>query len=174
MKRNIFISKGNYKLNYLIFLIILSIILLYLLSIYIINNKKNFIIYNNENTKYYFIPEDKEGERVKFINKKSINNLLNLKEKNKNFVDMDINFTIQLFSDIDYEKVNNFYKNLSDTKSEIISKDHLYIFSINSEIGTDYFLTYKNFNSKIEAMKYCKKLSFVKKCLVLNAQIINF
>ena len=50
----------------------------------------------------------------------------------------------------------------------IISPDELFIFSVISQISVDYFLTYKNFKSKTDALKHCQKLSFIKKCLIIN------
>ena len=133
-------------------------------------NKKYFVIQNNDKLNYYIIPEDKEGEKVKFIDKKSINELLSIRNNDNLFNINDISFTIQLFSDINYTKVENYLNNLLKLKPELVSPDDLFIISVDSDIGTDYFLTFKNFLSYTEAISYCKKLSFIKKCLILNPQ----
>ena len=173
MKKYIFISKNNNKLYFSIIFILLFFLIIYFIFYYKITNQKYFTINNFDYNSYYIIPEDKGGEKVKFINKKSINNLSSLNEINKIYNIKDLKYTIQLFSDINYNNVEDYINKLLDSKSDIISSDQLYVFNINSQIGIDYFLTYKNFNSKIEAITYCKKLSFVKKCLIVNPQKIN-
>ena len=170
MKKYIFNSKRNNNFYFPLLFVLLFILTIYFIFFYIIKNQEYFIISNTENIKYYIIPDDKEGEKVKYIDKKSINNL-KIILKNNNFNIDDLNYTIQLFSDVSYQNVDNYFKNILNSKSEIISIDQLFIFSINSQIGTDYFLTYKNFDTKNEAINYCQKLSFVKRCLIINPKI---
>ena len=55
-------------------------------------------------------------------------------------------------------------------KSELIELEDLYLFSVNSAIGIDYFLSYKNFSSKDEAINYCNISNFLDNCLVLNVK----
>ena len=133
-------------------------------------NKNYFTIPNYDNSIFYKVPDDKEGEKVKFTDKKSINNLLDL-DNNDNLSNIiDLKYTIQLFSSTNYENINNYIEKILKPKSEIIAINQIYVFAINSQIGKDYFITYKSFDSKIEAMSYCKKLSFIKKCLIINPQ----
>ena len=174
MKKYIFSNKKNNK-YFFIFLFLLILIIIYLCSFYIISNKYYFVISNNYHTDHFIIPEDKEGEKVKFIDKKSINNLSSLNDDNNNINSKNnLNYTIQIFSDINYANIEKYISNILDLKSEIISADQLFIFSINSEISNDYFITYKNFETKNDAMNYCKKLSFVKKCIIINYQFNKF
>ena len=169
MKKNLFITKNNKKFFYIL-IGSLSIILLYIIILYININKKFFTKNNTNEVTYYIIPDDKEGEKVKFINKKSINELSSSNDVNDLISLKNLYYTIQLYSDINIKKIENYLKNLLSLKSHIISSDDLYIFSVNTQIGTDYFLTYKNFVSKSEALSYCEKLSFIKKCLIINHQ----
>ena len=169
MKKNLFITKSN-KIFFYILIVSLSIILLYIITLYININKKFFTINNTNEVAYYIIPDDKEGEKVKFINKKSINELSSSNDVNDLISLRNLDYTIQLYSDISIEKIENYLNNLLSLKSHIISSEDLYIFSVNTQIGTDYFLTYKNFVSKSEALSYCEKLSFIKKCLIINNQ----
>ena len=171
MNKNIFLSKNRNKTYITVIFTFILILLIYFISFYIFTNKKYFIIKNSSNNIYYIIPEDKEGEKVKFVNKKSINNSSIDKQKINNFKYFDSSgYTIQIYSDINYENIEIFANNLINRKSEIINNDQLFLIKLNSDIGTDYFLTYKNFNSKTEALSYCKKLSFIDKCLILNIQ----
>ena len=168
MNKYIFITKKKYKFLNFIFYILIIILIIYSLSFYFNTNKNKFVISNSKNN-YFIIPDDKKGEKINYINKKSINNLSNHKN-NDNFTSniIDLKFTIQLFSDVKLENIANYLDKIITPKNEIILEDQLHIFSINSEIGTDYFITYKNFNTKSEALSYCNKLSFVKRCLIIN------
>ena len=169
MKKNIFFSKRNSTIYYIIAIIIIPLLILSVFSFYNIKNQKYFIISNSSTNLYFIIPNDKEGEKVRFTDKKGINNLLSSFSKNNKLHEIDdIAYTIQLFSDIKYKNVEEYSKNLQDHRSSIISSEDLFLFSVKTQIGTDYFLTYKNFNSKLAAIEYCKKLSFVKKCIIIN------
>ena len=43
-----------------------------------------------------------------------------------------------------------------------------------SDLGNEYMLLYKNFSTRILAFDYClKHLSFLQKCLIVNAQNLN-
>ena len=53
-------------------------------------------------------------------------------------------------------------------KSEIISMEDFFIFPLVTNIGVDYFLSYKNFDTRLEARNYCSKITFINNCLVLN------
>lgn len=171
MRKNIFISKNKKYLYFKIYLIFFLLII-YFISFQVITNKKYFIINENSNNIYYTIPNDKEGEQVKFTNKKSINNIIQKKELVDDNRLINLNYTIQIFSDPYYNNIDKFLNNELKNKFEIISSNDLYIFSISTQIGVDYFITYKNFETKTEAIEYCKKLSFVKKCLIINAQYL--
>ena len=132
-------------------------------------NNKYFIISKTEENFFYIIPDDKEGEKVKYIDKKGINNLISSKNNINNLNNFDnLHYTIQLFSDVSYDNIEKYLKNLLEIKSEIILSQELFIFKLDTDIGTDYFLTYKNFNSKDNALSYCEKLSFIKKCLIIK------
>ena len=76
MKKNLFLSKNTNKIYLITIYILILIILIYFISFYFFSNKKYFIIKNSSINNFYIIPEDKEGEKVKFVNKKSINNLI--------------------------------------------------------------------------------------------------
>ena len=171
MTKNIFITKKYNNIYLIIIFILFLILLIYFISFYFIINQKYFTISNTEEDTFYIIPIDKEGEKVKFINKKSINNISIIKEIEKKEININnLNYTIQLFSDHNYNNIENYLNNLLNLKSEIISSNDLFTFSINSQIGIDYFVTYKNFTTKNNAIDYCKKLSFVKKCIIINPQ----
>tara|TARA_Y100001935_G_C17016532_1_gene365636 strand:- start:3 stop:515 length:513 start_codon:yes stop_codon:yes gene_type:complete len=169
MSKYLFYQKRYSKKYLLFFFIFLLVTFTYFISFYININKKYFVISNDYNGKFFIIPKDKEGEKVKFIDKKSINNLL--KYNNNEIIskqDINLGYTIQIFSDSDFKNIENYIKNVLSPKSEIISFDDIFLFFIDTEIGRDYFVTYKSFDLKDDAKTYCNKLSFVKSCLIIN------
>lgn len=170
MYNKIFIPQKNKKIyTFILISLLLLFIFIYLISFFLFINKKYFFISSLDNN-YFIIPEDKEGEKVKFINKKGINNYLEINKNNpkNNFFLNNLKYTIQLFSDNSLKNVEKYQNKILNLKSEIISKDDLYIFSIKSQIGIDYFLTYNNFETRSRATSFCKNLSFIKKCLIIN------
>lgn len=168
MKKKIFITQKNKK-NYYFFSILFIVLLIIIFFFIISNNIKYFVILEN-NSKIYVVPDEKEGEKVKYLDKKSINNLeANIGNVQLSNIDQ-LNYTIQVFSDYKFNNINNYYDNLIQNKGDILNINEFYFFVINSEIGNDYFLTYKNFNFKEDAYNFCKNLSFIDKCLILNLQ----
>ncbi len=169
MKKNIFFTKNN-NFYYFILLILFILISIYFILFYLNSNKSYFEI-KLDFLDYYIIPDDKEGETVKFLNKKSLNNIANVKDENINLLNIqEIDFTIQIYSDPDYTIVKNYMKKYIKLKSELLNTNELFLFSIATDIGVDYFLSYKNFSSKEEAISFCENSSFLDKCLIINLQ----
>ena len=168
IKRIIFKKNNNYILKYFL-LFFLFIIILYLISFYYFTNREYFII-PVFTDKYFIIPANKEGEVVDYLDKKSLNNINN-KIQNFEFSNIsELNYTIQLYSNDNFEKINKYLNNLLKNKKEIIEKEDIFVFYIKTEIGTQYFITYKNYISKNNAYEACDLLTFVKSCLILNLQ----
>ena len=168
IKRIIFKRKNNYILKYSL-LLLLFIIILYLISFYYFINREYFII-PTFTDKYFIIPTNKEGEVVDYLDKKSLNNIKN-KIQDFEFNDTsELNFTIQLYSNDNFEKINKYLINLFENKKEIIDQEDIIVFYKETEIGTQYFITYKNYISKNEASEACDLLTIVKSCIILNLQ----
>ena len=168
IKRIIFKKNNNYILKYFL-LFFLFIIILYLISFYYFTNKEYFII-PVFTDKYFIIPTNKEGEVVDYLDKKSLNNINN-KIQNFEFSNIsELNYTIQLYSNDNFENINKYLNNLLENKKEIIDDEDIFIFYKKTEIGTQYFITYKNYISKNNAYESCDLLSIVKSCLILNLQ----
>ena len=171
MEKKIFFKKKN-NISYLIIIIIILIItisLFYLVFFFISTNKPYFKIINSIN-EYYYIPLDKGGEKVKYINKKSINNnySVNNKKNSKNNNYVNLAFTIQIYSNSDLILVKKYKDNFIKLKKEIIDENDLYIISIKSDIGIDYFLTFKNFSMKKEALNFCNNFHIFNECIIIN------
>ena len=168
IKRIIFKKNNNYILKYFL-LFFLFIIILYLISFYYFTNREYFII-PVFTDKYFIIPTNKEGEVVDYLDKKSLNNINN-KIQNFEFSNIsELNYTIQLYSNDNFENINKYLNNLLENKKEIIDDKDIFIFYKKTEIGTQYFITYKNYISKNNAYESCDLLSIVKSCLILNLQ----
>ena len=165
MKKNIFFSKKINSIYLFIFFFLIFFIIIYIISFYIHINKPFFTI-SSFSENYYIIPKDKEGEKVKFLEKKSINTLSKLTNNNLNNT-TNLNFTIQLFSDPNLDIVEKYKKNFINLKKELINISNLYLFKIETEIGIDYFLSYKNFSSREEAINFCNINSFLNECLII-------
>ena len=168
IKRIIFQRKNNYIFKYSL-LLFLFIIILYLISFYYFINREYFII-PTFTDKYFIIPTNKEGEVVDYLDKKSLNNIKN-KIQDFEFDDTSqLSFTIQLYSNNNFEKINKYLINLFENKKEIIDQEDIIVFYKETEIGTQYFITYKNYISKNEASEACDLLTIVKSCIILNLQ----
>ena len=168
IKRIIFQRKNNYIIKYSL-LLFLFIIIFYLISFYYFINREYFII-PTFTDKYFIIPTNKEGEVVDYLDKKSLNNIKN-KIQDFEFNDTsELNFTIQLYSNDNFEKINKYLINLFENKKEIIDQEDIIVFYKETEIGTQYFITYKNYISKNEASEACDLLTIVKSCIILNLQ----
>ena len=168
IKRIIFQRRNNYILKYSL-LLFLFIIILYLISFYYFNNREYFII-PTFTDKYFIIPTNKEGEVVDYLDKKSLNNIKN-KIQDFEFDDTsELSFTIQLYSNDNFEKINKYLINLFENKKEIIDQEDIIVFYKETEIGTQYFIAYKNYISKNDASEACDLLTIVKSCIILNLQ----
>ena len=168
IKRIIFQRKNNYIFKYSL-LLFLFIIILYLISFYYFINREYFII-PTFTDKYFIIPTNKEGEVVDYLDKKSLNNIKN-KIQDFEFDDKsELSFTIQLYSNDNFEKINKYLINLFENKKEIIDQEDIIVFYKETEIGTQYFITYKNYISKNDASEACDLLTIVKSCIILNLQ----
>ena len=169
MKKKIYFKKKNNIFYLILILTIIIASLLYFLLFFISINKPYFNIVNNIN-EYYYIPLDKGGEKIKYLNKKSINYDYNTDYKNNsinnNFVNLA--FTIQIYSNPDLILVKKYKENFIKLKKEIIDENDLNIISIKSDIGTDYFLTFKNFSMKKDALNFCNNFHIFNECIIIN------
>ena len=168
IKRIIFKRKNNYILKYSL-LLFLFIIILYLISFYYFSNREYFII-PQFTDKYFIIPANKEGEVVDYLDKKSLNNIDNEIQDFEFKNTSEVDFTIQLYSNDNFENNNKYLYSLLENKKEIIDHEDIFVFYKKTEIGIQYFITYKNYISKNNASEACDLLTFVKSCLILNLQ----
>ena len=160
-------KKSNIKKYFsLILLLFLLFIFFYLL---ILNNKKEFIIIPANQDNFSVIPKDRGGEKVANLNKKSLNLKSEQKiEKNYN-KPIDLLFSIQIYASNELENVSRYLDKITNSNESIYLLKDFYVLSLNSEIGVEYFLLYKNFETRQAAKKYCLNyLVKIDKCLITD------
>ena len=165
--RTLFKKKHSYRKT------IISIFFLFIVFIFvyffILTNENEFIIIQENTDVFYIIPQDRGGEKVANLDKKSLNTITNdftedVIEKPDNLL-----FSIQFYTDRDIENVNKFLKKITNFDEAIYSIDNFYILAFTSEIGIEYFLLYKNFTTRLEAKNYCIKfLPKIDNCLIVD------
>jgi len=168
MARRIFLKRKSNKNIILFFLYILFFLTIYIYYFTISNNKKFFIISENKKN-FYIIPENRGGEKVMNLDKKSLNLQSQPKIENNINKPEDLFFSIQFYTNNELEKVSKFLKKITNSDETIYNLKDFYILSFNSEISKEYFLLYKNFNNREDAKNYCLNfLPKIKNCLIVD------
>ena len=165
--RPLFKKRRSYR-KIIIFLSSILIVFT-LLYFFIFTNKNEFIVIPENIDIFYIIPEDRGGEKVLNLEKKSLNTIT--KDIPEYVIEKpdDLLFSIQFFTNSEMTKVNQYLKNITNLDEKIYSIDDFYILSLTSEIGIEYFLLYKNFTTRLEATNYCIKfLSKMDNCLIVD------
>jgi len=153
-----------------LFLILFLIICSFFLKIY----KKEFFTIPYNVKSFSSIPKDKGGQDIPNQDKKGLhlsyfdNKIFEI-INNKN-----LKYSIQVFANNDYELVNKKRNNLLNKKGSIFIIDDLYLAIFNSNLGKEYFLLYKNFETRTKAREYCEKYTFfLDNCLIVNVQNLD-
>ena len=153
------------------FIIITLMLLFIIMGIYnfFLDNRDEFVIIPENKNPFYIIPEDRGGQKVENLDKKSLN-LKSFETINENVnLSNDLLYSIQIYSDTEYGNVNNYLKKIINSDETIFQIDDFYILALSSEIGIDYFLIYKNFESRQDAQKYCANyLSKIENCIIVD------
>ena len=154
------------KFLFIIFVIIFVIIFIF----YSFNNNNYFILSENDKP-FFIIPENKEGITIINQDKKSLH-LSYENSSNMNIVnDLNILYSIQLKTNSDYFYIKEKMNELINSKDSIFDSKDLYISAFISNSSTEYFLLYKNFESRNIAQDFCEKYTyFVDKCLIVNVK----
>ena len=143
--------------------------LLFVFHYFILNSSSDFIIIPENTDSFYIIPEDRGGQKVENLDKKSLN-LKSVETINENIsFPNDLSYSIQIYSDTQYENVNNYLKKILRFHETIYEIEDFFILSLSTDIGIDYFLIYKNFETRQEALTYCENyLSTIENCLIVD------
>ena len=137
--------------------------------IFILANENEFIVIPENTDVFYIIPEDRGGEKVPNLDKKSLNTITQDITEDIIKKPDDLFFSIQFFTDSEIINVNQYLQKITNFDETIFSIDDFYILALTSEIGIQYFLLYKNFTTRLEAATYCKKfLPKMDNCLIVD------
>ena len=136
---------------------------------FILTNENEFIVIPENTDVFYIIPEDRGGEKVPNLDKKSLNTITQDISEDIIKKPDDLLFSIQFFTDSEIENINQYLKKITSFEETIYSINDFYILALTSEIGTEYFLLYKNFTTRLEAKTYCAKfLPKMDSCLIVD------
>ena len=152
-------------------IIVLSclIIVFFFLYFFLLSNENKFIIIAENTDVFYIVPEDRGGEKVANLDKKSLNKTTKEIAEHEIEKPDDLLFSIQFFTDSQMINVNQYLQKITNSDESIYSIDDFYILALTSEIGIEYFLLYKNFTTRLDATNYCIKfLPKMNNCLVVD------
>ena len=165
--RPLFKKRKSYRK---IIILLTSLLILFIFLYYFIFSNENEFIVIPENTDvFYIIPEDRGGEKVPNLDKKSLNTITQDITEDIIKKPDDLLFSIQFFTDSDIENINQYLQKITSFEETIYSINDFYILALTSEIGIEYFLLYKNFTTRLEATTYCTKfLPKIDNCLIVD------
>ena len=136
---------------------------------FILANENEFIVIPENTDVFYIIPEDRGGEKVPNLDKKSLNTITQDVTEDIIKKPDDLLFSIQFFTDSEIENINQYLQKITSFEETIYSINDFYILALTSEIGIEYFLLYKNFTTRLEATTYCTKfLPKMDNCLIVD------
>ena len=145
------------------------LILFIFLYFFIFINEKEFVVIPENTDIFYIIPEDRGGEKVPNLDKKSLNSITQDITEDVIKKPDDLLFSIQFFTDSEMTNVNQYLQKITNFDETIYNIDDFYILALTSEIGIEYFLLYKNFTTRLEATTYCTKfLPKIDNCLIVD------
>ena len=165
--RPLFKKRRSYKKT--IISISFLIIVFIFFYFFILANENEFIVIPENTDVFYIIPEDRGGEKVPNLDKKSLNTITQDITEDIIKKPDDLLFSIQFFTDSDIENINQYLQKITSFEETIYSINDFYILALTSEIGIEYFLLYKNFTTRLEANTYCTKfLPKMDSCLIVD------
>ena len=165
--RSIFKKKKSYKK--IIIALSCLIIIIFFLYFFILSNENEFTIIPENTDVFYIVPEDRGGEKVANLDKKSLNKTTKEIAEHEIEKPDDLLFSIQFFTDSQIINVNQYLQKITNLEETIYSINDFYILAFTSEIGIEYFLLYKNFTTRLEATNYCTKFLYkIDNCLIVD------
>ena len=165
--RSLFKKKQSYRK--IIIALSCLIIVFFFLYFFIISNENKFIVIPANTDVFYIVPEDRGGEKVANLDKKSLNKTTKEIVEDEIEKPDDLLFSIQFFTDSQMINVNQYLQKITNSDESIYNIDDFYILALTSDIGIEYFLLYKNFTTRLDATNYCIKfLPKMNNCLVVD------
>ena len=165
--RYLFKKKQSYRK--IIIALSFLIIVFFFLYFFILSNENEFIVIPENTDVFYIVPDDRGGEKIANLDKKSLNKTTKEIVEHEIEKPEDLLFSIQFFTDSQMINVNQYLKRITNSDESIYSINDFYILALTSEIGIEYFLLYKNFMTRLDATNYCIKfLPKMNNCLVVD------
>ena len=82
-----------------------------------------------------------------------------------------LKYSIQMQTNDNYFVIKNMREDLLNMNDSIYLSNELFIGILKNNLGSEYFLLYKNFPSRLKALEHCEKYAyFVDKCVIVNVQ----
>ena len=171
IKKKIFqkeLFNNNIK-KYFILLILFLFLSFFLYFIFLMDDE--YFTIPPFNGLFYIIPKDKGGQIIPYQNKKG----LHLSFKDNNEIDFinnpKLEYSIQVKTNDNFFVIKNFREDLLNMNDSIYLSNELYIAILQNNLGSEYFLLYKNFPSRLKALEHCEKFAyFLEKCVIVNVQ----
>ena len=165
--------KKRKKFNYNKYFTLGFIIIIIILFFYYFANQSYFEI-PVFNESYYTVPEDKGGEKIINQDKKGLHLSNQSVDQIDIFKDTSLKFSIQIYTSNNYDVIKNMINTMINSFDSIFSLDNLYVAVLKHNFGNEFFLLYKNFNSRNEALDHCDKyVYFLDNCIIVNVQNIE-
>ena len=162
----------KHKFLLIIFINILIIFVIIFIFYSFINN--NYFILDKNDKPFFIIPENKEGITIINQDKKSLHLSYESSSNIDISNDLNIKYSIQLITDSDYYYIKKKMNEFINSKDSIFDSKDLYIAAFMNNSSTEYFLLYKNFESRNIAQNFCNKYTyFVDKCLIVNVKYLQ-
>ena len=168
VKKKLFIRKKDfYKKKYFIFI---SILIIFILFFYFYPNQAYFEIPDFKGS-YYVIPEDKGGEKVINQDKKGLHLSNPSSDEIEISKDPSLKYSIQLYTSDNYDIIKKKINSIIDSTDSIFFPEDLSVAVLKHNFGNEFFLLYKNFNSRKEAFDHCNKYGyFLENCIIVNVK----
>ena len=153
------------------FLFIIFLIIFVIIFIFYSFTSNNYFILNENDKPFFIIPQNKEGITIINQDKKSLHLSYENSSNIEIFNELNIKYSIQLETNSDYSYIKEKMNEFINSKDSIFDSKDLYISAFMSNSSTEYFLLYKNFESRNIAQDFCEKYTyFVDKCLIVNVK----
>ena len=155
----------KYLITFIIFLFLIFF------SYFILLMENEYFIIPPFQGLFYIIPTDKGGQIISNQNKKG----LHLSFKDSNEIDLTndpvLKYSIQVKTNDNYFVIKNMREHLLNMNDSIFLPNDLFIAILKSDLGSEYFLLYKNFPSRSKALEQCEKYAyFLDICVIVNVQ----
>lgn len=126
------------------------------------------------NSLHYKILKNKGGIDIPNQNKKGLHlsyNENSIFKVKKNF---NLIFSIQVASNENFNIINKKKNNMIVNGNPIFLEDNLFVQQVETSIGVQYLLLFKNFQNRKNALIYCDKYSYLfDKCIIVNVKNLD-